>query len=363
MTALLPATPSSAAERVNWLTGPALRKKLESPESILWSGQPLRSALENFSRAQRVAVLIDRRVDPGQPLELSLADTPLAALLTSVAESRGLGASFFESVVYLGPPATARRLRTVAEMRKEELNQLPARQRLAWLQGRPWRWEDFATPRDLLEELAKEGKFEIKGIDMVPHDLWAAADLPPLSMSERLTLILAQFDYTYRLDPSAAAIQLVRMQNEVWLERAYPGGTKPAELAERLTAALPGAQVRVADGKVVVRGSAEQHEQVAGGTIRSARRPGNETLLDRKLSLTATNQSVKAILDSLQAQFGLELKIDAAKLEQSGRSLDMLVSIVVKDATLDETLKAVLTPAGLTFRRTNKTVEIAPEEK
>ncbi len=208
-----------AAERVNWLSGPALRKKLESRESIAWSGQPLRDALEGFSRTQRVAVLIDRRIDPGQPVQALLTDTPLAELLTTVAESRGVGVSLFESVVYLGPPDTARRLRTVLEMRKGELTQLPTRQRLVWLQGRPWRWDDFATPRDLLGELAKEGKFDIKDLERVPHDLWAAADLPPLGMTERLTLVLAQFDYTYRLDPVAGAIQLERMPAEVWVER------------------------------------------------------------------------------------------------------------------------------------------------
>jgi hypothetical protein len=316
--------------------------------------------LEGFSRTQKVAVMIDRRIDPGQPLQASLTNTPLAELLAAVAESRGLGVSLFESVVYVGPPATTRRLRTIAEMRKGELNQLNTRQRLAWLQGRAWRWEDLATPRELLGELAKEGKFEIKGLEMVPHDLWSGADLPPLGMTERLTLVLAQFDYTYRLDPAAAAIQLERMPAEVWVERTYPGGSKAEELAEKLAAALPGVTARVADGKLVVRGLVEQHEQIASGVIRPPKpAAGSEESIDRKtFTLTATNQSVKAILESLQQQVGLELKYDAAKLEKSGRSLDMLVSVVVKNATLDETLKAVLSAAGLTFRRTNKVVEI-----
>jgi hypothetical protein len=354
-----------AAERVNWLSGPGLRKKLESRESIAWSGQPLRDALEGFSRTQRVAVLIDRRIDPGQPMEASLTNTPLAELLTAVAESRGMGVSLFESVVYLGPPATARRLRTVLEMRKAELNQLPSRQRLAWLQGRAWRWDDFATPRDLLGELAKEGKFEIKGLEMVPHDLWAAGDLPPLGLLERLTLVLGQFDYTYQLDAAAAAIHLQPMPSEVWVERTYPGGSKVEELAEKLTVALPGVKARVADGKLVVRGLVEQHEQIASGVIRSPKpSPGSEESIERKtFTLTATNQSVKAILESLQQQVGLELKYDAAKLAESGRSLDMLVSVTLKNASLDETLKSVLGAAGLTFRRMNKVVEIEAGER
>ncbi len=72
---------------------------------------------------------------------------------------------------------------------------------------------------------------------------------------------------------------------------------------------------------------------------------------------------MKVILGSLQQQVGLELKYDAAELQKAGRSLDMLVSVTVKNASLDETLKAVLDPAGLKFRRMNKVVEIEAAEK
>jgi hypothetical protein len=90
--------------------------------------------------------------------------------------------------------------------------------------------------------------------------------------------------------------------------------------------------------------------------------PSEESLERRTLTLTATNQPLKTILDSLKQQLGLELRIDAARLRQSGRSLDMLVSVKVKEASLDETLKAALSPARLTFRRTGKVVEIEPAE-
>lgn len=357
---LAAATTLCGAERVNWLTGPALRKKLEQRESIAWSGQPLRDAVEGFSQAHRVAVLIDRRIDPGQPMEVSLVDTPLSDCVTAVAESRKMGVSFCESVIYFGPPATARRLRTIVELRKEELRQRPGPQRLAWLQGRPWQWDDFATPRDLLEELAKEGKVEIKGLDLVPHDLWAGAELPPLGLVERLALVLTQFDYTWQWDPGGAAIQIVPMPADVWLERSYPGGGKPQELAERLTRALPGVQVSVAEGKIVVLGLVEQHEQIDSARTPKASAASEESLERRTFTLAATNQSVKSILNTLKDNTGLELRIDAAKLRQSGRSLDMLVSVKVKEASLDETLKAVLSPAGLSFKRTGKIVEIEP---
>jgi hypothetical protein len=362
--AILVSSAALGAERVNWLTGTPLRKKLEQSESIAWSGQPLREALSGFSQAHRVAVLIDRRVDPGQPMEVSLVDKPLADCLATVAESRGLGLSLCESVVYLGPPATAHRLRTIIELRKQELRERMGPQKLAWLQGKPWRWDDFATPRGLLADLAKEGRFEILGLESVPHDLWAGADLPPLGFVERLSLVLAQFDYTWRWGPGEREIQIEPMPAEVWLERSYPGGSKAEELAQKLAKALPGAATRISEGKVVVRATVEQHEQIDSGVIRTpkASATNEESLERRTFTLTATNQSVKSILDTLKENVGLELRVDATRLRQSGRTLDKLVSVKVKEATLDETLKAVLTPAGLSFRRTGKSVEIEPAE-
>lgn len=360
----LQVAPLLAAENVAWLTGPAWRKKLQQRESIAWSGQPLRDALFGFSRAQRIAVLLDRRIDPGQPLEMSLALTPLSEILAAVAADRSLGVSFVDSVTYLGPPATTHRLRTVIEMRKDELSQLPGAARLVWLQARPWQWADFATPRELLSELSRAGKFEIKNLDLVPHDLWAAADLPPLGLVERLSLILAQFDYTWRFEPGGAAITIEPLPAEAAVERKYAFGSKGEELAQKLVAALPGATARMVDGKVLVRATIEQHEQIASGVIKSTKTaPAGEDSLEHKtLTLTATNQPVRAILDSLKRQLGLELQIDDAKLTQAGISLDKLVSVKVKDATLDETLKATLAPAGLTFLRKGKKVEITVGE-
>lgn len=348
-----------AAEKVNWLTGTAFRNKLQQRESLGWSGRPLRDAFEGFARAQRLAIVIDRRVDPGQPLEASLAQMPISELLISVAEERGLGVSFFEPVLYIGPPNTVRRLRTIVAMRKEELNQLPNAQRLAWVQARTWQWDDLATPRELLGQLGKEGKFEIEGLDAIPHDLWAGVDLPPLGMVERLSLVLAQYDLTFS-QQGPGKIKLEPMLAEVWMEKSYNLAGKPEEVAGKLAAALPGADVRVEKGKVVVRGLVEQHEQIEAGSVKTTKPAvaADEPLERRTFTLTATNKPVRTVLEFLKQQLGLDLRVDAEKLRQSGKSLDMLISVSVKDARIDATLKAVLDPAGLKFRREDKVVHI-----
>ena len=67
--------------------------------------------MASLSRAQRVAVLIDRRVDPNQKLDLQLSGVPMDAALQQIADRCGLGVSRLGAVVYLGPPPAADHLR------------------------------------------------------------------------------------------------------------------------------------------------------------------------------------------------------------------------------------------------------------
>jgi len=69
------------------------------------SGNPLRAAITSLSQAQQVAILIDRRVDPGQKLELTLKDVPMESALQTIADRCGLGVS------RLGPSFTSVRHR------------------------------------------------------------------------------------------------------------------------------------------------------------------------------------------------------------------------------------------------------------
>ena len=353
---------SLAEERIDWLTGPNLRKKLDQPASVAWSGRPLREALEGLSRLEQTAILLDRRVDPGQPMEFSRQDVELRTLLEEIAESRKLGVSFLEPVAYFGPPETARRLCTVAEMRRDDVAKLPNAQRLKWIRLRAWGWEDLAEPRQLLAELAEEGDFEIERLDKaIPHDLWAAASLPPLSLSDRLTLVLAQFDLTFEL--AGGKLKLVRIPEEVWIERSYPGGRQPQELADQLTERLPELKVRVEQGKLIVRGLLEQHEQIGQGPTRPPKvaATAEKDLSRLRVTLTVTRIPLSVVLENFRQQLGLTIEVDAKRLEQAGKSLEERTSFEIKNASVDEALRAALSPAGLSFRRDEKRVQVTVE--
>ena len=165
-------------------------------------------------------------------------------------------------IAYFGPPATAERLATVAALRHDEAVEAPPARRKALLQSKAWHWKEATAPHALFDTLAKEAGVKIVGVDKLPHDLWAAADLPPLSWTDRLTLVAVQFDRTFEIDASGATVRLVPLPDKVQIERSYPGGGRASELAQRGRAQLPTAEVRAAGDKVVVTGRIEDQQLI-----------------------------------------------------------------------------------------------------
>lgn len=346
--------PAAAAD---WLTGPALRAQLAQPLKLAWSAVPLRKGLADLARSQHIALLLDRRVDPGLPLELHLDNVPVELAFERLARSQQLGLSWFGPLVYFGPQPAARRLRTLAALREDELKQLPAAKRAPFLRTLPWQWDELAEPRALVEQLAKEARVEIAGREQIPHDLWPAAELPPLSWIERLSLVANQFELTFRFEDEGRKIALVGVPAVVVLERSYAAGRNPQSLAERWKRQAPEAEIEVAGDKVVVRGRAEDHEALTSAKPRSPAPAGGGTEV---YTLAVRNQPLRPVLDELKQRLGLELHIDLDALKRAQISLESRVTFNVEQATLDELFAAALEPAGLTFRRRDKTLDIFP---
>lgn len=360
---------AAAEDSVAWLTGDKLRAQLEQKVSIDWGGakgRTFRQAIARLASSQRVAIVLDRRVDPDQKIELSLDDVTLDAALKLIALNKQLGAAQVGSAIYLGPKGTAEKLRTLAALRKDETLRLPSSVRSRLLQLRPMRWNDLATPRDLLTALAADSHVEIQGADRIPHDLWAAADLPPANFIDWLTLIAGQFDLTFHFADDGQSVQLVEIPESPTFEHSYPlrGGlaARGKEIEKKLIDALPSAKVEVAADKLVVRGRAEDHDYVE--TYLSGR-PAKQTTVTgkRKVHQLTIVMPVGPLIKTLGKKLDLEVRIDEEAIKAAGLSLKTEVNVNVEDATADELLKAVLAPAGLTFDRHGKVIDVRPAKK
>ncbi len=374
--------PAWCQSPTNLLTGPAFFRRLEDSSTIAWQGVPFGNALRNLGREHQLAVMLDRRVDPSREINLQgklnvrdLFFNAARVYTEAYAQPQAiprpaepLGVTFYGPVVFVGSNNVARFLRTVAERRKDEIRELPATVRARLLRNAALSWPEAAEPRQLVEELLKEANLTAEGIALVPHDLWPANALPPLPWCDRLTLLLSQFDLAYTLSPDGRGITIRPVTtSDVELERRYPSGSSLDKTLADFKARVPEARVEAIDGQVVLRGRLEDHEAATGRTTSSGNTSNplgkNEPAGVDLYTMNSSDVPLRAVLTNLQRNLKLTFKTDNAALQASGISLDQRISFRVERAPLDDLLTAILKPAGLTFRREEKQVEIVPAEK
>lgn len=340
-----------------WRVGAELARQRQQPVTLTWQGVAIRAGLANLARAETVAILLDRRIDPGLLLSMSARRKPLDELLVDVAHLAGGEATWLGPLAYLGPADATSRLRTLAALRSADVLRLPKDRRAKLQQSAAMSWEMLAEPRRLVADLAAEAGATVENLELIEHDLWPAAELPPLSWADRLTLLLNEFDLTFEL-AAKDRLRLKPIDEPVVLERSYPRGKQAAEIAERWRALAPDAQIEVSSGSIAVRGRLEDHELLL------AKKPtpkGTTTAGVEVYSLKIEATPLSAVLDHLRKQLSVEIRVDQAALDKAKLSTDRPVSFSVEHVGFDKLLKAALEPAGLDFVRQGDAYLIVPK--
>jgi hypothetical protein len=353
--------PFDVAPPAGWLNPVEVDRALKHSVSVSYQGRTLRDALQQIGFLQRIPHVLDRRIDPSTPLDVTLRDTPLEDALTEIAAAADASYCIMSGVLYVGPREAVSQLRTVAALRRQEAAQLSGELRRRLFAKNAFHWEDFASPRDLAKRVAEEAGITLEHAEAIPHDLWAGADLPPLACCDRLTLVAHQWGLTFRLSREDGRAELIPIPDDVAIERSYPGGSDPKRRAERFRERAPEATVDVVNKKIRVRARLEDHEQLAGPTDLPRRRPAKPD--GKKVyQLTLKDVPLGAVLDKVAEQAGFKLEVDSAALDKAGISLSQRISVQVQDATLDELLAAILKGTDLTFEREEGTVRIEPAD-
>jgi hypothetical protein len=350
------------ADEVRWMTGAALEERLAAPVSVSWTNTPAGRALRSLAAAQQLAIVLDRRVDPDRQISLALAGEPLAAGLRKIAVALEAGYCQLGPIAYVGPPRMAQRLRTLAALRMEEVRRLPSERVREFLRLRASAWDDLAEPRKLLAELAEQAGVRLVGDEKVPHDLWPASDLPPLAWVDRLTLLLAQFNLTFRIEQDGNQVVLLPAPDRVALARTYQVPGQAESLAKRWARAIPAARVTADENTVRLEGLVEHHEYVERRFRGRPARKSTVTAGKEVHQLSVEEAALDQVVEQLAGRLNLEIAWDRQGIDRAGISVDQLISLEIKDADLDELLRAVLNGTGLAFRREDRKVSIYPAD-
>jgi hypothetical protein len=341
------------------VTGNLYRDALQRDITATWENVEFRALLRRLEADRGVAVLLDRRVDPNAIYEIRFHGEPLRDAFARLAQRADAVVSFPEHVVYVGPGESAWWLLTAIEQGELALTDaalhIPERRQLELAARKTVRWQDLATPRDILSQIGTQHQLAFDGLDAVPHDLWAATTLPQVTASSALTLVLIQLDLRWEWQPGGQGVRLLPWEPPALIERRYqPRGKNLAEAAKLWTDELVEATVRIAGNELVVSGRSEDHRLAqilrATGSLPKRTTPAANTvpLRRRQFTLRVERVSVRAIMKELEKS-GATFEYDDAALKQAGVSLDQPISLDVQKVDADTFLKAVFDPVGVTF--------------
>jgi hypothetical protein len=342
---ILPLNALGDQERVEWREGADFRRQLQKRVGLTTPNTPVWKLVERLANQNRVAVFLDRRVDPTRQVKLSVIETPLIEALRRIAQDVGADVCYLDPIVYIGPAPIVARLSTVAALKREQANALQPTLKKKWLASKPWGWRELATPRELLDELAAEAALKVVDGERLPHDLWPARDLPSLALIDRISLILAGFSLTVEIAADGTVVKLVPVPPDAQLVRRYRFGAELWQATNRLQKRFTDAEVRRAGKTIVVRGSYELHfaiQQYLRGEVKPPRGGANA---EKRYTMDVQHQPVGAVLKTVAIQDGLQ--IDATP--EAAQRFRELVSFKLEQVTLDKLLATALTPAGLTF--------------
>ncbi len=308
------------------LAGAALQARLRERTSVLFDGNSLRDALYRLCENYRVAVLLDRRIDPDRPLRITLRNVSTVSALNGIAKESNASVAWVGSTAYFAPTEPAVSVRAVLTARESDVRSLPEKKSVKLRRVKTLAWSELSEPRKILEKIAEETSVTIENPDLIPHDLWAEAKLGQLDFVERATLIAHQFDLTFAITEEGDAIKLVPLPKDLKTAKETPA----------------------ADGSP----SAESQSTGAAAKIDAS------ALAKKRFTLQVKEQPAGGVFKKLAEQIGLDLEMDQAAIEESGGSLSKRISFSVKNATVDQLFSTVAREAGLKFRRQGTKVVI-----
>ena len=351
-------SPAVANDNAKRLTGTEFQNALDQIVAIHWAEIELREATERLANLHNISTFLDRRIDPDQTIEFNATDVTLLHSFQALAESRKFGVGYFGGVVYLGPAPTASRLATVAAIRAGEISELPMKWRSRLSASKPLKWNEPGKPRELIRELATAVELNVVDLDVrIPHDIWASGNLPSMSWSDRMSLLLSGFDLTFVLDTNTSTVRLVPIPESVQVTKAFAVKGAVGPIAQRIKAKHPQLEIEGRDAKIRVTGRVEHVDQVGRELGRKSppkdvRKP-SEPLYDLRVMMKSFNELAREIARQSGHELIIAPTVPTAKLEQR-------VTFEVKDATLEKLVQAACKQAGLNCKVSDKQIEILP---
>jgi hypothetical protein len=362
-----PSSPRSPAEPAQFATGAEFTRRLNRPLLASSDYAPLREAVMRLSEDRRIAVAIDRRIDPSRLIRTDLQSPFFDVGISQLVHPAGADAVIAGDTVFVTTPDLASTFRTRVALSQRELESLPDRNvsRLLELTRKSaTRWEALASPRSILSQLADRYEVNVEHIDAIPHDLWDSGTIAHADFVTAALWITAQYGFDLKwINHSQIVLVPTHPAPEIEQEHIFRGRTLE-QVQELILQQFPDLQLSWGRDRVRFSGRVEQHEAVAEMLgLRAPRKPSSPvvatSLANRRFTLRMNNRPLMELIDLLEKQ-GIQFDRHPELLEKAGINLNQAITLELQDATIDTLLTQALSPVGLTYEIDGTRISLLP---
>ena len=325
------------------LANARFEQQLRALISTRWN-LPLKAVLNSISETQRVAIFLDRRINPSQKIQLEVHDKSMSATLVQIADQANAQISYIRNVIYIGPKKTTHLLATVVAIHAKQHRQIQAENTRVFTTSKSTQWNRLSQPQSIVAAIAETANARITNIETIPFDLWDKQALPNLPFAMRMSIVLAGFDLTYQIN-NDTSITLIPFPAEAKYQKTFSTDVSAANL-NRIKNSFPSLKITNNNEQLVASGRweeiAELESLLRGNTIV---RPKPTTTSTQVYTLTVTNQSIHNVLQAIARNEKLELTGSA----ESRKRWDKRISLEVKELPLDDLLLQVVGKGNLQY--------------
>lgn len=332
----------------------------DAPTDFAIQGGTILSLLSTRSELDGFSFLLDRRIDPSTPVNLSASSIPLIEGLARAVESAGLEFALIGDVFYVGPKGAAGTLLLDRAIRKDRraFASNPAAERLST--PIPLSANDGCIPADLLGTAAKRIKLSWDKLDLMPFDCWRKIDVDAIPAEDAFSLLLIGFNVSWRLDDKRPILTPVPFRPQETVTRTYsPEAVEEldrsafteiewTQVAGTLRADGPFeamAKVEYAIGKERMNRALTAASTQTPRPSAAAAKDGGERLLSGEVRQVP----LRTIFASLREQLGVVCALDRSA-EELGVSLETRVSCRFDNADKKRALKILADALDLSVR-------------
>ena len=245
------------SKKATFLTGKKLDRKSSQAFSLWWRDAEIRDRLTAFSKAEDIAVMLDRNVDPSTVLNMGIENRTLEQIFWRISSAAKIGVCRIEDCYYFGPTDTIVALPIAMNTLSRQAKKVSRRSSVKWTIERPVLTTSIVPTKLLIEAIATKHGFSVNGLDELPHDLWYQVVLPPTSVIAQIQLMLAGFGKTFEIDPDGKSITIIDFPKTESAKRTFIVSKRPANSKE-LDERFPDLRISYRSKSVVATGPPRQ---------------------------------------------------------------------------------------------------------